>query len=73
MAHIEVYQAKGLLRRRKQYRWRIKAANGRILATGSEGYYNLGDLWKGVRSVTEALSDGLSRTIPIHDGKPPDA
>lgn len=75
MAHIEVFTEKRRtgrlgLRRRTQYRWRVKAANGRIIATSGEGYNNIGDLWHAVRAVTDALGGSLGRAIPIHDGPP---
>lgn len=37
---IEIYEGRRGLARRKQFRWRWVAANGRILATSSEGYNN---------------------------------
>lgn len=35
MMHFEIYQTRWL----RQWRWRLKAANGRILASG-ESYHN---------------------------------
>jgi len=43
---IEKYKdAKG------EYRWRLKAANGRIVACSGEGYKTKGSLTKGIRCV----------------------
>ncbi len=70
MAVLQVWTEKRLLKRRKQYRWRIKAGNGRIIATGSEGYYNLADLMNAVTLVQAALVEYEGRAIPIHDGRP---
>lgn len=35
--------AESRLLRRKQWRWRLKANNGRIIATSGEGYNNKAD------------------------------
>lgn len=72
MAHIQVYrERRGILRKPGRYRWRVTASNGRILAVSSYSYANLGDLWNGVRGVTDALAGSLGRPVPVHDGKPP--
>ena len=39
---IEFYSRKPLLKRR-QYYWRIRHANGNIVADSGEGYYNKAD------------------------------
>lgn len=75
MAHIQVFTEKRRsgplgLRKRTQYRWRVVARNGRIMATSGEGYHNIGDLWHAVREVTNALGGALGRSIPIHEGPP---
>lgn len=70
MAHIVVFEEKrGVIKRRKQYRWRVVARNGRIIASSGEGYNNLGDLWKAVRAVTDALAGSLGRPVPVHDAE----
>lgn len=38
MAEFELYRDS-----RNEYRWRLKAANGRIMADSGEGYINKGD------------------------------
>jgi uncharacterized protein YegP (UPF0339 family) len=43
---FEVYQDK-----RGEYRWRLKHANGNILATASEGYKAKADALKGIENV----------------------
>lgn len=40
---FEVYPARRGLMRRKQWRWRLKAANGRIVADSGESYNNKRD------------------------------
>jgi uncharacterized protein YegP (UPF0339 family) len=54
MPHIEVYTITRK-HRRPQHRWRIVAANNKIIAVSSESYNNLDDLWNGVRVVRDAL------------------
>ena len=64
--HIEVFTEKrGVLRKRTQYRWRIKAKNGRIIATGGEGYNNLADLWHAISLIADMMTAYLT-----HDGEP---
>lgn len=52
---IEIYESRRGLSLRKQWRWRIKAANGRIVATSGEGYNNKADLLHALDVVREAL------------------
>lgn len=54
---IEIYEARRGLSRRKQWRWRIRAANGRIVANGGEGYNNRADLVRALEIVREALDE----------------
>jgi len=71
MAHIQVYMSKRSLRTgRKQYRWRMVARNGRIMATGAEGYNNLGDLWHAIAEIRKGMGVGLEQPIPVYDKKP---
>jgi hypothetical protein len=72
MAFIEVFTEKRPtapfgLRKRVQYRWRVRASNNRIIAQASEGYNNLGDLWSAVRLTYDALGGSIGRSVPIHD------
>lgn len=53
---VEIYEARRGLSLRKQWRWRIRAKNGRIIANGGEGYFNKADLLKALDRVKEALS-----------------
>lgn len=48
MAHFEVFQD-----RRKQWRWRLKAANNRIIAVG-ECHTRERDAWRAARTVARA-------------------
>lgn len=71
MAHIQVYRDKSRwFSKNGRYRWRVVASNGRILAVSSFSYANLGDLWNGVRGVTDALAGSLGRPVPVHDEPP---
>lgn len=40
-----------------EWRWRFRAANGRILATGAEGYKNKGDCRAGLDLVRESRAE----------------
>jgi uncharacterized protein YegP (UPF0339 family) len=40
---FQVYEARRGLMRRKQWRWRIKAPNGRTIGDSAESYNNKGD------------------------------
>jgi uncharacterized protein YegP (UPF0339 family) len=40
---FQVYEARRGLMRRKQWRWRLKAANGRVVADSAESYNNKRD------------------------------
>jgi len=39
-----------------QWRWRLKAVNGRILADSGEGYHNKQDCLSGIRSVSTSAN-----------------
>ena len=46
MAKFELYQdARG------EYRWRLKSANGQVIATGGEGYTSKAGAEKGIQAV----------------------
>src|SRR5687768_16399718 len=51
-ATFEVYQDKG-----GEYRWRLRAQNGNILATASEGYKEKRDCLANIESVKKAAAD----------------
>jgi uncharacterized protein YegP (UPF0339 family) len=46
----------------KGYRWRLKAANGEILATAGQGYKAKGDCKKGVERIQEEMGKGKKTT-----------
>lgn len=66
MPHIEVYERARGRAKRTQWGWRVVAANGRIMATGAEGYNNKSDLWNGIRETSKALG------AAIEEGEPAD-
>ena len=45
---LEIYQD-----RRKEWRWRLRARNGNIMAVASEGYKNFQDCTDAVDSIAE--------------------
>lgn len=57
---IEIYEARRGLALRKQWRWRIVAKNGRIVANSGEGYNNRADLMRALEIVKEALDEPSS-------------
>lgn len=38
-----------------KYRWRLRARNGRIIATSSEAYEDAADMRNGIRLVRQAI------------------
>ena len=59
---IEIYEARRGLALRKQWRWRIRATNGRIVANGGEGYNNRADLLRGQKPLNAADARALPTT-----------
>lgn len=51
---MEVYSAKRGWSKRRQWRWRATAKNGKVLAVGSESYANRADLLKALRLLFDA-------------------
>lgn len=51
---LEIYSKKPLFGRR-QYRWRIKARNGKIIASSSEGYNNRSECIDNIFLLKESL------------------
>lgn len=48
---FEIYRARRGLLTRTQWRWRLRAANGQILANGGEGFNNRADLMRSIASI----------------------
>jgi uncharacterized protein YegP (UPF0339 family) len=59
---IEFYSRKPLFGRR-QYYWRARAANGKIVASG-EGYNNRLERDKGMYAARNALNNGDVQVVP---------
>jgi uncharacterized protein YegP (UPF0339 family) len=55
---LEIYEARRGLALRKQWRWRVRAANGRIISMSSEGYNNRADLMRGIEITAQAIRQG---------------
>lgn len=60
---FEVYRARRGLLLRPQWRWRLKAANGRIVATGGESYNNRGDCMGMVRRIRDEAAEATIKGI----------
>jgi uncharacterized protein len=57
MATFELYQGSD-----NQYRWRLKSANGQIIATGGEGYTSKAGAQNGIAAVKRDAP-----TAPVED------
>jgi uncharacterized protein YegP (UPF0339 family) len=58
MENVQVYQDL-----RGEWRWRLVAKNGRIIADSSEGYTRQADCLEAVNRVADAFIDGHSTEI----------
>lgn len=57
MTHkLEIYSRKPLIGRR-QWRWRLKAANGKIIGASSESYNNYEDCEMNILLVRDGLTN----------------
>lgn len=69
MIRIRIYQD-----RAGEWRWRLKAANGKIVADSSEGYKRRSAADRAVQRLLEMLRDGVSVEVagpaPIAPGAP---
>src|SRR4029453_924148 len=61
---FELYQGKD-----DQYRWRLKAANGAVLATGGQGYKAKADAKNGIASVQKAAASDKANFEFYEDNK----
>jgi len=61
---FEVYKDKG-----GTFRWRLKAANGAVLATPGQGYKAMADAKRGVEIVQKAGSDDKAKFEVYEDAK----
>lgn len=52
MAKFELYKSPN-----GEYRWRLKATNGQVIATGGEGYSSKAAAQKGIESVKRSAAD----------------
>jgi uncharacterized protein YegP (UPF0339 family) len=62
--YFELYQDKA-----KEYRWRLKAKNNRIVATSSEGYKNKEDAEHAIKLVQEAGDKSSGLTFDVYQDK----
>lgn len=56
---IQVYQD-----RKGEWRWRLLALNGRIVADGSEGYANKGDVLDAIEKIQAQIGDAPIDVLP---------
>jgi uncharacterized protein YegP (UPF0339 family) len=61
----EVYRS----RKTQQWRWRIKARNGRVIATSHDAYYNQEDCIHGLHLTLNMSAGGTE--VRIENTKPP--
>ena len=52
MAKFELYKSPN-----GEYRWRLKATNGQVIATGGEGYSSKAAAQNGIESVKRSATD----------------
>jgi uncharacterized protein YegP (UPF0339 family) len=52
MAKFELYKSPN-----GEYRWRLKATNGQVIATGGEGYSSKAAAQNGIESVKRSAAD----------------
>jgi uncharacterized protein YegP (UPF0339 family) len=52
MAKFELYKSPN-----GEYRWRLKATNGQVIATGAEGYSSKAAAQNGIESVKRSAAD----------------
>jgi uncharacterized protein YegP (UPF0339 family) len=52
MAKFELYKSPN-----GEYRWRLKATNGQVIATGGEGYFTKAAAQNGIQSVKRSAAD----------------
>lgn len=48
-----------------QFRWKIEAANGRILGNSGEGYHNLADCESAIASIRAIGANGVWETQDV--------
>lgn len=52
-----------------EWRWRLVAPNGKIVADGAEGYRRRGGAVKGIAAVKKLVaSAGIVEVLPLRDG-----
>jgi uncharacterized protein YegP (UPF0339 family) len=56
MAKFELYKSPN-----GEYRWRLRATNGQVIATGGEGYFSKAAAQNGIESVKRAAADASSK------------
>ena len=61
---FEIYKGK-----KEDYRWRLKAGNGAVLATGGQGYKAKADAKKGIASVQKAAGSPKANFELYEDAK----
>lgn len=53
----------------KQWRWRLKHANGQIMADSGEGYKRKATCLRAVKNIKECLSNAKVKVLDARDGR----
>jgi len=46
-----------------EHRWRLRAANGKVIASGGEGYKNFGDMANIITSIQTSMA--FAERVPV--------
>ncbi len=63
----EIYKTRTMLRRRTQWRWRLRAANHKIVAVSGESYCNYADC---AAAVTLVQGSAQARVVVLGQSRP---
>jgi uncharacterized protein YegP (UPF0339 family) len=61
-ATFEIYQDN-----RKEYRWRLKAANGQVIATSGQGYKSKADCRHGIEIIQREAATAKVEEVPAKE------
>ena len=56
--------------RKKEFRWRLRAANGRVIADSAEGYRTKRACLQGVHRVGDGLMGWMYDDSPLYEDTP---
>jgi uncharacterized protein YegP (UPF0339 family) len=61
-ATFEIYEDS-----RKEYRWRLKAANGQVIATSGQGYKSKPDCRHGIEIIQREAATAKVEEVPVKE------